>query len=1142
MTQFFDENVEYKQLSEIEHVLLRPDMYMGEKHSATINTYTYDIANEQVLYEKVCYNCGIYKLFDEIFTNAVDNVERHANVKNIEVEISDTTISVKNDGKNTLKIVKCPPPNDDIYIPELVFTRLRSGSNFDDTKKRTYGGRNGIGSKLAVIFSKEFIIEIVNSGTKYVQVVNDNCNKINQPYITKVKSNDYVKITFQPDFSKFDCDCISEDTKRVLYKRVHDISHLNLNLTINSVELPKYKWDDYVRSYPGIGTFISFVEPTTNWKVAIASANKGSQVSTVNYVKTFQGGNHVDYILKQVMEYINANVKSLSAKTKPTKPTKGTKASKKPKEDNKKSDYSITEIKAHTMVVLSSIVENPEFVDQAKTKLQTTEKKIREINPCILPDKLLKQFVKETDIIDQLESKTRGELIKGLRKNVNHIAKYIKANNANSKNGHKCTLFICEGDSAKTMCITGMNIIGYDYFGVYPLRGKLLNVRKCDLDKFVANREIQDLISIIGLDLEKEYTTTKGLNYGKIVCMKDADSDGADIMGLIMNFFEQKFKSLIQLPGFFNEFITPMIQVVNKKETFDFYNEVEYKKFLEEHGAKLAKYSVRFIKGLASNTKDDINKYFKKYNDYLIEVLFQNNYIESLDKAFNEKRANDRKKWMTTITPDTHLPRIPHTPIQIDDFIDKELVLYSMDACVRAIPSLIDGLKPVQRKILYTMCNETSLHRLSEIKVYQLCGNVAQFANYHHGEASLNGAIIKMAQSYPGSNNLPLIVNNSDGFGTRQENGNDCGQPRYISLKTKIPLARIIFPAVDDNVLEYKIEDNDRVEPYYYIPIIPMVLVNGAVGIGMGWSTIIPLHSISDIIEFVKGIINGEEDLPLIRTWYKDYDGDIAIGSGCYIHTGKFEINASAGIVRVTEIPIDISISSFRDIIVKVLMLEEGEGITVTTDSGTKTTKFNKTGYHIKNFKTFPTRNVNHIDMELEFDKGDLTDTEKVIKVLHLRSTIPTTNMVAFDANHKIKQYENIIDMIVEWYDVRYECYVKRKAFLIKQLEDAIFMLKNKVRFVKENIEETLAYKNKSDEETNRILEEHNYDRIKDSYEYLLSMQVRSFTKKKYDELTKELNKSMEELEKLKLTTVEMMWLNDIAKLENALTEDDITH
>jgi DNA topoisomerase-2 len=854
--------------------------------------------------------------------------------------------------------------------------------------------------------------------------------------------------------------------------------------------------------------YLMYEDPQHRWKIAVTTSKSFMSTSTVNYVNTRDGGTHVDHIAAQIRDYINDQLKNDKKKN--------TKA------------YTISQIRSHLFIVVSAIVVNPEFTDQAKTKLTTPIK-----DSCVIPEPLLKAFVTQTRIKDELEGKTITNLLKKARKSVKSIEKYIRANKASSAFGHQCTLFICEGLSAKTMCVTGMNIIGYDYYGVYPLRGKVLNTRKASITKYTANREIQDLISIIGLEENKEYTSTKGLNYGRIVCMKDADSDGADIMGLVMNFFENRFKSLVKLPGFFNEFITPMIQVIDKKETHDFYNEVQYKAFMEMAVGKNP--HVRFIKGLASNTKQDIDKYFNNYQKYLIPILFDNNFEESLDKAFNKDRANDRKNWLRLVGPDTHLPRVQNTPIHVDEFVDKELVCYAHDACVRAIPSVIDGLKPVQRKILYTLFKDSSIHRSKEVKVFQLCGNVGKFANYHHGDASLNAAIITMAQSFPGSNNIPLVENSSDGFGSRQENGHDCGQPRYLTVKSKANVARYIFPAVDDNVLRYREEDNEVVEPVYYIPIIPLVLVNGACGIGMGWSTTIPSFSPIDCINYVRDCIHNGKSTADIKPYYKDYDGTIIEEPGKHIHHGLFEVQGNRVIVK--EIPITMSISSFRDVIVKVLQLEPGEEIQVTSDSGVKSTKTNTTGYHIATVKTNKSRNINHIDMELTFNRcpPDGMTREAIGKVLHLSSSISTSNMVAFDASEHIKHYKDIYAMVSEWFEIRKECYVLRKEYLIKELEHRIKILRNRVKFIRENIDETLNYKNRTDAETDSILEAAGYEQDKDSYDYLLSMQVRSFTKAKFDKLSEELAEALKELEKLKNTTIYSMWLDDLSKLEEIL-------
>ena len=239
-----------------------------------------------------------------------------------------------------------------------------------------------------------------------------------------------------------------------------------------------------------------------------------------------------------------------------------------------------------------------------------------------------------------------------------NVEKLVEANKAGTSEGWKCTLFLCEGLSAKTMCDAGIGILGHDYFGCYPLRGKVLNARSASDNKYFNNRELNDIKEIIGLQDGVEYDSVKGLRYGKIVCVKDADADGAAIMGLVINFFESKFPSLLKLDGFFSEFISPMIKVIynpndkNKRKVIPFYNEVEYREFInsvsgnkEQITDNSKRFSVEFIKGLATNEDSDIKEYFTNYNDNKIEIKFDNNYDSWLDMAFNTKRANDRKVW-----------------------------------------------------------------------------------------------------------------------------------------------------------------------------------------------------------------------------------------------------------------------------------------------------------------------------------------------------------------------------------------------------------------------------------------------------------------------------------------------------------------
>ena len=176
---------------------------------------------------------------------------------------------------------------------------------------------------------------------------------------------------------------------------------------------------------------------------------------------------------------------------------------------------------------------------------------------------------------------------------------------------------------------------------------------------------------------------------------------------------------------------------------------------------------------------------------------------------------------------DTNSNKVSHK-----DFINKEMIHFSIYDCERSIPNLMDGLKTSLRKILYSSFKK---NLTTEIKVAQFSGYVSEQSGYHHGEASLNGAIVGMAQDYVGSNNINLLLPNGQ-FGTRLQGGKDSASERYIFTQLN-QITRYIYRKEDDPVLEYLEDDGDPVEPRYYVPIVPMVLVNGGKGIGTGFST-----------------------------------------------------------------------------------------------------------------------------------------------------------------------------------------------------------------------------------------------------------------------------------------------------------------
>ena len=575
-----------------------------------------------------------------------------------------------------------------------------------------------------------------------------------------------------------------------------------------------------------------------------------------------------------------------------------------------------------------------------------------------------------------------------------------------------------------------------------------------------------------------------------------------------------------------------MIQVIPKSKgakKIPFYNEVEYKHFIEEQSRNptVGSFVVKFIKGLATNEDDDIKDYFKHYDDNCIPIEFDIDYTTNMDLAFHKAFADKRKEWLTTITPETHLPRTKGQPITCTDFLNNDMVLFAMDSCIRAIPSVVDGLKPSQRKILYTLFKMSGTKARTQMKVFQLGGLVAKQSNYHHGDSSMNGAIVKMAQDYPGANNIPLLERSGQ-FGSRQENGEDAGQPRYISA-CLAEITRYIFPAADDCILDYREEDNQTVEPNYYVPIIPMVLINGITGIGTGWSTTIPQYNPYDVIEYVKELLGPTGNKVTISPYTHGYKGTITFDSNdnAVTYHGVFKLKGTS--LDITEIPIGYKISDLHT----MLNLYSTDQVKESKPRKGSTTPVKTTTIPaiINSFTNNNTIDANSVNYHVVL-KSAMT-TPVVVSTFKLVDTIKTTNMVAFDPDGMIHKYADIYGMIDDWYMTRHAFYSRRIQKQIADMERKVTITSNKARFIRENIEETINVRNIPKKKVEDILLERNYDTIDDKYDYLLEMHIYWLTKEKYEQLLKELESCTSQLDILRNTTPEIEWLEDLDKLED---------
>lgn len=1156
---------QYQRLSQLEHILKRPDTYIGSVEKSSVEMWCFDSGTEQMVYKEVNIVPGLYKIFDEILVNAADNKIRDPSMKNIKVKIDpeNNLIEVMNDGKGIPIEIH---DKEKIYIPELIFGHLLTSSNYDDDEKKVTGGRNGYGAKLCNIFSTEFQLETADLSHEkvYRQTWSNNMSNISKPKITKMKlSKEFTRVTFKPDLTKFGMDCLDEEILSVLRRRVYDLCGTvkDCNIYLNDKKLSIRNFKGYVEMYvkaikernpdqqeDELKKYTTIVHEVFNdkWEIAFAvSDGTFNQVSFVNSIATTSGGTHVKFVSDAIVSKVIDQV---------TKKEKG----------KKKLMIRPQEVRNNMFLFINCLIENPAFTSQTKEQLttKTTQFHSKNNDKLVINDQFIAKILK-TSIVDKIRSIANANEDKALQKadgskksRVKGQVKLVDANKAGTKEGHKCTLILTEGDSALSLAVAGLSVIGRDYYGCFPLRGKLLNVREASTEQVSKNTEINALKQIIGLQHKKNYTVENisTLRYGSIMIMTDQDQDGSHIKGLIINFLESSFPGLLEIPGFLLEFITPIVKVTisqrgGSKRVIPFYTMPEFEAWRDDEGTR-CRWKQKYYKGLGTSTDVEAREYFAALDKHLKRFhAIQGNDPEYIELAFSKKKADERKDWLQNFQPGTHLdPELQIIPI--GDFINKELILFSMADNVRSIPSALDGFKPGQRKVLFG-CFKRNLK--SEIKVAQLAGYVSEHTGYHHGEQSLVQTIIGLAQNFIGSNNLNLLKPNG-AFGTRAAGGKDFSAARYIFTEIN-EITRKIFNPLDNGLLTYVQEDEQTVEPEWYIPIIPMLLVNGAEGIGTGWSTNIPCYNPKDIVENLKKMMRNEDPQDMVP-WYRGWEGEIeANGRDRFKVSGRIE-EIDDNTLEITEIPVKTWTNNVKEYLI----------------SGLGTDKVKP---WIKDMEEQHGINIRFV-IKLSPDEMQKSLKMGLLERFKLVSTINLTNMVAFDPRGKIKKYESPVEILKDFYYVRLEYYQKRKDFMSDDLRSQLTKLTEQARFIKLIIDQQISVSNKKRKEMIDILKTHEFKRfnkdgkivndaikvepdddndddedaafdvselnignkpetdenkpetIYQQYDYLLGMSLWSLTRERYERLLKQCDDKQQELTRLLRKSAKDLWNEDL--------------
>jgi len=618
--------------------------------------------------------------------------------------------------------------------------------------------------------------------------------------------------------------------------------------------------------------------------------------------------------------------------------------------------------------------------------------------------------------------------------------------------------------------------------------------------------------------------------------MADQDHDGSHIKGLVINMFSYFWPSLFTMPGFLVEFITPIVKCTKGKKSIQFFTLPEYESWKEENNGGKG-WKIKYYKGLGTSTPKEAKEYFSDLDRHVIEFEHQgDDDTEAIMMAFSKKSADKRKEWLQEFKIGTFLAQNNVEYLRYKDFVNKELILFSMESNARAIPSLVDGLKPGQRKILFS-CFKRNLTK--EIKVAQLAGYVSEHSAYHHGEASLTSTIVNMAQNYVGSNNINFLLPNGQ-FGTRYEGGKDAASPRYIFTSLS-PVTRTMFCPSDDNVLEYLNEDGQWVEPQYYVPILPSVLVNGASGIGTGWSTNIPNYNPREICENLKRMMRGEDPLEM-KPWYKGFIGSIERNRTSNFSVAGLIERINDTTLKITELPICVWTLNYKIFLEELLKTEK-----------------------IKNFRENHTDNTVSFTIIMPEEKLRAAEKVGLRKYFKLSGSVAVSNLVLFSSTGQLKKYNDVLDILQEFYDIRMDFYGKRKDYLVETLSNTVAKLQNKARFIKAVIDGDLVIQRKKKAEIidqliemefrafpknapkNSIQGENEEESEDDEksvaqsggYDYLLGMQLWSLTYEKIEKLEQELSEKSEELENLEATTIKELWRNDIDEFLDALDEHE---
>jgi DNA topoisomerase-2 len=1170
-------------------------MWIGSKQISTYQMYLYNSDTNTFNLQEIKYPPGLYKLIDEAIVNTSDHWTTYPKlVSKIEINFDNKTgvIKILNNGPSIGITKKKNINGEEMYVAQMAASDFNSSSNYN--KKRYGGGAHGAGLKLISCFSKWLEIETVEikKKKKYWQKFENQLDIINEPIITDMEDEkeDYTSIRFLPAYDVFGYEggykpkYANDLFKLIELRSYHLAVYTNINVFLNNKKIEYSEKDAFIQfSKMHITendiycTKLIHEENEPEWDICIGiSDGKFQHISIINGVFIGEGGNYIKAILNQIVDALQPKVEKI------LKPAKV--------------KFNRNMITNSLFLFIKGKMANPEFDSQIKNKIMNPIENFAKYKFRAKDWKPLWELV-GSQIEATFLSKTKNAENKRVIRGEVNVPKSEDAQWAGGKHSSECILWIAEGDSACGTLQKGIahkcSILNNKFCGTFNIGGVPVNCRAHSTEKInpktqerviiqnktlKENERITSLLKILGLRYDRSYDgdTEEGLKeiqtlrYGSVIIIVDQDVDGHGIFGMLLNFFEFFWPNLVKI-GFIKKFNTPIIRaftlnrsgVIDKKaNVLEFFTMTQFKKWINkefngQEDKAQTKFFIKYYKGLGTHTDGDIPKMFSDYEINLLCTALDKMADENLS-IFYGKDTTAKKNVLRTPADEIILTN----PMNVTNILHSMVKEFHRDKISRSLPHVMDGLTESRRKVLWTARNifGKSMSVKNQVKVQSLAADTTKLTAYMHGEQCLADTIILMGQMFPGSNHLPLLIPHGH-FGSRKFGGKDAASSRYIYTQLNSVLCYALCPADDDYLLEFVFDEGQRCEPKYFIPILPMAILEHLQGnIGVGWATTIWARDIQSVFKNVRGLITGNQEYCYsMKTWLKNNTGDIRFAGGKEYSVGKYKYDSKKETIYITELPLGMYPRGFLE-----LNKEKPSESKLKMPLWARTEFSKKPLCESSNEQIDITLYLKQGEYEKIMKKYGTKDFDPIEDYLGLRTALHSNiNCIGYDDNVlEFNKYEKVVDV---WFKKRKELYELRIQRQIILLKLNIMYLRNIIRFM--DSESKYGFTTKTELDTmNSILEKEKYDKINEtllkspkftptelleelilrqssSYNYLLTLNnidKSAGNSKKRKELLNNKEKELKELEnsiKKDIFPGASIWLKELDTLEKIINE-----